>query len=109
MNALKENKKQVSFFELFFKNHPIKNDVFIIEANEKYFFFEYETVISMINNFNQKEQDYIKRQLQLYNYLRQDLSICLMQIATDYVRRLIGEHKKIECRILPLHSIYNHN
>ncbi|PGU11678.1 hypothetical protein [Bacillus thuringiensis] len=109
MNALKENKKQVSFFEAFFKNHPIKNDVFIIEANEKYFFFEYDTVISMINNFSQKEQDYIRRQLQLYNYLRQDLSICLMQIANDYVRRLIGEHKKIECRILPLHSIYNHN
>ncbi len=38
MNALKENKKQVSFFESFFKNHPIKNDVFVIEANEKYFF-----------------------------------------------------------------------
>ncbi|UOB61126.1 hypothetical protein, partial [Bacillus thuringiensis] len=86
-----------------------KNDVFVIEANEKYFFFEYDTVISMINNFSQKEQDYIRRQLQLYNYLRQDLSICLMQIATDYVRRLIGEHKKTECRILPLHSIYNHS
>ncbi|PGE16315.1 hypothetical protein COM64_20370 [Bacillus toyonensis] len=89
MNALKENKKQVSFFELFFKNHPIKNDLFIIEANEKYFFFEYETVISIIEDFSPKQQEYIKRQLRLYNYLNQDLSVCLVQIAADYVRRLI--------------------
>ncbi|MGS0534398.1 hypothetical protein ACU80C_32030 (plasmid) [Bacillus mycoides] len=109
MNALKENKSQVSFFELFFKNHPIKNDVFVIEANEKYFFFEYETVISMIEAFSPKQQEYIKRQLRLYNYLNQDLSVCLVQIASDYVRRLVGEHKKMECRILPLHSISNHN
>ncbi|PFA49914.1 hypothetical protein CN403_34500, partial [Bacillus cereus] len=26
MNALKKNKKQISFFKLFFKNHPINND-----------------------------------------------------------------------------------
>ncbi|PEO25790.1 hypothetical protein [Bacillus toyonensis] len=109
MNALKENKSQVSFFKLFFKNHPIKNDVFVIEANEKHFFFEYETVINMIEDFSPKQQEYIKRQLRLYNNLNQDLSVCLVQIASDYVRRLIGEHKKIECRILPLHSIYNHN
>ncbi|MEK5304522.1 hypothetical protein NSQ69_27665 [Bacillus sp. FSL R10-2201] len=109
MNALKENKSQVSFFELFFQNHTIKNDVFVIEANEKYFFFEYETVISMIEDFSPKQQEYIKRQLRLYNYLNQDLSVCLVQIASDYVRRLVGEHKKMECRILPLHSIYNHN
>ncbi|EOO33604.1 hypothetical protein [Bacillus mycoides] len=109
MNALKENKKQVSFFELFFKNHPIKNDVFIIEANEKYFFFEYETVISMIEDFSPKQQEYIRRQLRFFDYLNQDLTVCLIQIAADYIRRLVGEHKKMECRILPLHSIYNHN
>lgn len=109
MNALKENKKQISFFELFFKNHPIKNDVFVIEVSDKYFIFEYETVISMIENFSPNQQEYIRRQLRLYNYLNQDLSVCLVQIASDYVRRLIGEHKKMECRILPLHSIFNHN
>ncbi|MBH0357712.1 hypothetical protein U9R71_26220 [Bacillus toyonensis] len=109
MNAIKENKKQNPFFQLFFKNHPIKNDVFVIEANEKYFIFEYDTVINMINNFSQKEQDYIRRQLQLYNYLNQDLSICLMQIASDYVRKSIGVHYKKECKILPLHSFHNHN
>ncbi|MDX5746201.1 hypothetical protein SIM20_24020 [Bacillus cereus group sp. BfR-BA-02570] len=109
MNALKENNKQVSFFESFFKNHPIKNDVFVIEACNKYFIFEYETVINMIEDFSSNQQDYIRRQLRLYNYLNQDLTVCLIQIASDYVRRLIGEQKKIECRILPLHSIYNHS
>ncbi|HDR7495142.1 TPA: hypothetical protein QCX40_005893 [Bacillus cereus] len=109
MNALKENKNQNLFFQLFFENHPIKNDVFVIEANEKYFIFEYDTVINMINNFSQKQQDYIRRQLQLYNYLNQDLSICLMQVASDYVRRSIGDHYKKECKILPLHSFLNHN
>ncbi|MEC2393482.1 hypothetical protein BK717_28630 [Bacillus thuringiensis serovar malayensis] len=91
MNAVKENNKQVSFFESFFKNHPIENNVFVIEANEKYFFFEYETVISMIEDFSPKQQEYIKRPLRLYNYLKQDLTVCLIQIASNYVRRLIGE------------------
>ncbi|MEK4646317.1 hypothetical protein [Bacillus sp. PK30] len=109
MNALKENKKQVSFFESFFKNHPIKNDVFVIEASDKYFIFEYETVISMIEDFPPNQQEYIRRQLQLYNYLNQDFTVCLIHIASDYVRRVVGEHKKMECRILPLHSIFNHN
>ncbi|TKH09034.1 hypothetical protein FC694_28620 [Bacillus wiedmannii] len=109
MNALKENKKQISFFKLFFKNNPINNDVFVIEVSDKYFIFEYETVISMIEDFSPKQQENIRRQLRLYNSLNQDLTVCLIQIASDYVRRLIGEHKKIECRILPLHSFYNHN
>ncbi|QWH15627.1 hypothetical protein EXW38_31110 (plasmid) [Bacillus mycoides] len=109
MNIVKENQKSSYFFDLFSKNHPIENDVFVIEANKKYFFFEYDTVIDMINNFTQKNQDYIRRQLQLYNNLNQDLTICLMQIASDYIRRLIGKHKKTDCKILPLQSIINCN
>ncbi|MEK7019847.1 hypothetical protein [Bacillus sp. FSL R9-9410] len=106
MNAAKENKKPVSFFDIFFENHPVKNDVFVIEANDRYFFFEYDTVIDMIKTFTPKQQIYTRRQLQLYNYLNQDLTICLVQIASDYIRRLVGEQNKIECKILPLHSIY---
>lgn len=109
MNIVKENQKPISFFDLFFKSHPIENDVFVIEANEKYFFFEHDTVIDMNKNCTQKEQDYIRRQLQLYNYLNQDLRICLMQIASDYIRRLIGKHKKMDCKNLPLQSIINCN
>ncbi|PFA00666.1 hypothetical protein CN375_04250 [Bacillus cereus] len=101
MNVLIENQKSNYFFDSFFKNHPIENDVFVIEANGKYFIFEHDTVIDMIKNFAQKDQDYIRRQLQLYNYLNQDLRICLMQIASDYIRRLIGKHKKTDCKILP--------
>ncbi|PGL80840.1 hypothetical protein CN931_18440 [Bacillus sp. AFS054943] len=109
MSIVIENQKPISFFDLFFKNHPTENDVFVIEANEKYFIFEHDTVIDMIKNFAQKDQDYIRRQLQLYNYLNQDLRICLMQIASDYIRRLIGDHYKKECKILPLHSFYYRN
>lgn len=109
MDVLIENKKLNCFFDSFFKNHPIENDVFVIEANEKYFFFEHDTVIDMIKNFAQKDQDYIRRQLQLYNYLNQDLRICLKQIASDYIRRLVGNHTKMECKILPLHSIIHCN
>ncbi|NWK72644.1 hypothetical protein HWX41_27370 [Bacillus paramycoides] len=109
MNVAKENNNPVSFFDIFFENHPVKNDVFVIEANDRCFFFEYDTVIDMIKKFSPKQQDYIRRQLQLYNYLNQDLTICLMQIASDYIRSLVGKHNKIECKILPLHSIYNHN
>ncbi|WP_166695662.1 hypothetical protein [Bacillus cereus] len=105
MNILIENQKPNYFFDSFFKNHPIENDVFVIEANEKYFIFEHDTVIDMIKNFAQKDQDYIRRQLQLYNYLNQDLRICLMQIASDYIRRLIGKHKKTDCKILPSQSV----
>lgn len=109
MSIVKEKQKPISFFDLFFKNHPIENDVFVIEANEKYFIFEHDTVIDMIKNFTQKDQDYIRRQLQLYNYLNQDLRICLMQIASDYIRRLIGKHKKTDCKILPLQSVIHCN
>ncbi|MGE6592314.1 hypothetical protein ACQKFU_22635 [Bacillus mycoides] len=109
MSIVKENQLPISFFDLFFKNHPIENDVFVIEANEKYFIFEHDTVIDMIKNFTQKDQDYLRRQLQLYNYLNQDLSICLMQIASDYIRRLIGNHKKTDCKILPLQSVIHCN
>ena len=38
MNVLIENQKSNYFFDSFFKNHPIENDIFVIEANEKYFF-----------------------------------------------------------------------
>ncbi|MGN4506457.1 hypothetical protein [Bacillus cereus group sp. MYBK58-1] len=109
MSIVKESQNTISFFDLFFKNHPIENDVFVIEANEKYFIFEHDTVIHMIKNFTQKDQDYIRRQLQIHNYLNQDLRICLMQIASDYIRRLIGNHNKMDCKILPLQSIYNCN
>jgi hypothetical protein len=109
MNVAKENNTPVSFFDIFFENHPIKNDVFVIETNDRYFFFEYDTVNDMIKKFSPKQQDYIRRQLQIYNYLNQDLTICLMQIASDYIRRLVGNHKKMECKILPLHSIINRN
>ncbi|UYX55891.1 hypothetical protein M3Y14_32185 (plasmid) [Bacillus thuringiensis] len=107
MSIVKENQIPIPFFDLFFKNHPIENDVFVIEANEKYFIFEHDTVIDMIKNSTQKDQDYIRRQLQLYNYLNQDLRICLMQIASDYIRRLIGRHRKTDCKILPLQSVIN--
>ncbi|MGE7869303.1 hypothetical protein ACQKNO_24565 [Bacillus paramycoides] len=109
MNIVKENKNYNSFFELFFENHPVKNDVFVIEANDKYFFFENATVIDMIKNFNIEHQEHIKRQLQFYTYLNQDLTVCLVQIASDYIRRLIGNHKKMDCKILPLQSIINCN
>lgn len=109
MNVLIESQKLNCFFDSFFKNHPIENDVFVIEANEKYFFFEHDTVIDMIKNFTQKDQVYIKRQLLFYNYLNQDLRICLIQIASDYIRRLIGKHKKMDCKILPLQSIIHCN
>ncbi|MEB8713894.1 hypothetical protein GH876_29490 [Bacillus thuringiensis] len=109
MNVLIENQKLKGFFDSFFKNNPIENDVFVIEANEKYFFFEHDTVIDMIKNFSQKDQVYIKRQLLFYNYLNQDLRICLIQIASDYIRRLVGNHKKMECKIPPLHSIIHCN
>lgn len=109
MNVAKENKNSFSFFDIFFENHPVKNDVFVIEANYRYFFFEYNTVIDMIKKFSPKQQDYIRRQLQLYNHLNQDLTIYLMQIASDYIRRLVGNHKKMECKILLSHSIINRN
>ncbi|PFA58589.1 hypothetical protein [Bacillus sp. AFS015896] len=109
MNVAKENKNPVSFFDIFFENHPVKNDVFVIEANDRYFFFEYNTVIDMIKKFSPKQQEYIRRQLQLYNNLNQDLTIYLMQIASDYIRRLIGKHKKMECKILLSHTIINRN
>ncbi|MEB9506431.1 hypothetical protein P4J13_21085 [Bacillus anthracis] len=109
MNAIKDKEKLTTFFESFFKKHPIENDIFIIEANGKHFIFENDTVIDMIKHFDQKQQDYIRRQLQLYNYLNQDLSICLIQIACDYVRTLVREHEKEDCKILPLQSIYNLN
>lgn len=109
MNNVIEKEKNATFFETFFKNHPIKNDIFIVEANGKHFIFENDTVIDMIKHFSQKQQDYIRRQLQLYNYLNQDLSICLIQIACDYVRTLVREHEKEDCKILPLQSIYSLN
>ncbi|EJP83482.1 MULTISPECIES: hypothetical protein [Bacillus cereus group] len=109
MNIVNENQKSNYFFDSFFENHPIENNLFVIEANEKYFFFEHDTVIDMIKNFAQKDQDYIRRQLQLYNYLNQDLRICLMQIASDYIRRLIGKNKKTDCKILPLQSVIHCN
>ncbi|WP_242321061.1 hypothetical protein [Bacillus cereus group sp. BfR-BA-01312] len=109
MNVLIENQKLNYFFDSFFKNHPIENDVFVIEANEKYFFFEHDTVIDMIKNFTQKDQVYIKRQLLFYNYLNHDLRICLIQIASDYIRRLIGKHRKTDCKVLPLQSVIQCN
>lgn len=109
MNVITKVKTLTLFFENFFSTNSIENDVFIIEANEKYFFFETKTVIDMIKNFSLKQQEYIKRQLQFYKYLNQDLTICLKYIASDYVRGLFGKDKKIECKILPLHSIYSMN
>lgn len=109
MNSVKDNQKSLSFFDLFFENHPIENDVFVIEANERYFFFEHDTIIDMIKNFTKEDQEYIRRQLLLYNYLNQDLRICLMQIASDYIRRLVGRYKKMDCKILPLQSIIHCN
>ncbi|TKH09733.1 hypothetical protein FC694_27575 [Bacillus wiedmannii] len=108
MSIEKDEHKSVSFSNISFENFSIKDDILIIEANEKYFIFEYDTVINMIDNFNPKEQDYIRRRLQLYNYLNLDLSICLMQIAANYVGKSIEEHYKKECKILPLHSFYTH-
>ncbi|AMR88486.1 hypothetical protein [Bacillus thuringiensis] len=105
MNVLIENQKLNYFFDSFFKNNPIENDVFIIEANEKYFFFEHDTVIDIIKKSTQEYQEYIKRQLLFYNYLNQDLRICLIQIASDYIRRLVGTHKKTDCKILSLQSV----
>lgn len=105
MNVLIEKQKLNYFFDSFFKNHPIENDVFIIEANEKYFFFEHDTVIDIIKKSTQEYQEYIKRQLLFYNYLNQDLRICLIQIASDYIRRLLETHKKTDCKILSLQSV----
>ncbi|HDR7544703.1 hypothetical protein [Bacillus sp. CH_442] len=83
MNIVKEDQKSHYFFDSFFKNHPIENDIFVIEANEKYFFFEHDTVIDMIKNFTKEDQ--------------------------DYIRRLVGRYKKGDCKILPLQSIIHCN
>ncbi|MBU4642495.1 hypothetical protein [Bacillus toyonensis] len=109
MNVITEKQTLTPFFEHFFSEHPIENDVFVIEAKEKYFIFETDNVIDMIKNFSPEHQEHIKRQLQFYNFLNQDLTVCLVQIASDYIRQLIGNHNKMECKILPLHSINNGN
>lgn len=96
MHVTANNHTITPFFERFFHEHPIENDVFVIEVAGKYFIFETDTVINMIINFSIKKQESIKRQLQIYNYLNQDLRICLTQIANDYIRELFEESKKIE-------------
>ncbi|MEG7843779.1 hypothetical protein [Bacillus mobilis] len=104
MLKLVHNETQPTFFERFFFENPVQNDVFIIEVNKKHFFFEYDAVIDMIKKLNSKQQEYVKRQLQMYHYLSQDLRTCLQAIATDYIRRIFGENKKMEYRVVPSHS-----
>ncbi|PEJ67606.1 hypothetical protein [Bacillus toyonensis] len=109
MLNLVHNETQPTFFERFFFENPVQNDVFIIEVNKKYFFFEYDAVIDMIKRSNTKQQEYVKRQLQNYHYLSQDLRTCLQEIATDYIRRIFGENPKMECKVVPPHSIQHMN
>ncbi|MFE9077911.1 hypothetical protein [Bacillus mobilis] len=104
MLKLVHNETELTFFERFFFENPVQNDVFIIEANKKYFFFEYDAVIDMIKKSSTKQQEYFKRQLQIYRYLSQDLRTCLQEVATDYIRRIFGENKKMEYRVVPSHS-----
>ncbi|MDA2236085.1 hypothetical protein PDM89_24045 [Bacillus cereus] len=96
MLKLVHNETHPTFFEQFSFENPVQNDVFIIEVNKKHFFFEYDAVIDMIKKLNLKQQEYVKRQLQMYHYLSQDLRTCLQAIATDYIRRIFEENKKIE-------------
>ncbi|GAB6611999.1 MULTISPECIES: hypothetical protein [Bacillus] len=96
MLKLVHNETQPTFFERFFFENPVQNDVFIIEVNKKHFLFEYDAVIDMIKKSSTKQQEYFKRQLQIYRYLSQDLRTCLQEVATDYIRRIFEENKKIE-------------
>ncbi|MGG0728019.1 hypothetical protein [Bacillus paramycoides] len=109
MLKLVHNETHPTFFEQFSFENPVQNDVFIIEANKKYFFFEYDAVIDMIKKSKTKQQEYVKRQLQIYHYLSQDLRTCLQEIATDYIRRIFGENKKMECKVVPSHSTQHMN
>ncbi|WP_263703956.1 hypothetical protein [Bacillus thuringiensis] len=103
------NETQPTFFERFAFENPVQNDVFIIEVNKKYFFFEYDAVIDIIKRSNTKQQEYVKRQLQNYRYLSQHLRTCLQEIATDYIRRIFGENTKMECKVVPTHSTQHMN
>uniref|UniRef100_UPI003F49A3C7 hypothetical protein n=1 Tax=Bacillus multifaciens TaxID=3068506 RepID=UPI003F49A3C7 len=78
------------FFDEFFSENPVKNDIFVIELNGKFFFFESDNVIEMIKDFSPKEQEYVQRQLTLYVLQKRDINNCLEEIATDYVRRNYG-------------------
>lgn len=109
MLKLVHNDTKPTFFEQFFFENPIQNDVFIIEVNKKHFFFEYDAVIDMIKKLNSKQQEYVKRQLQNYRYLSQDLRTCLQEIATDYIRRIFGENPKMECKVVSSHSTQHMN
>ncbi|AWC31010.1 hypothetical protein R6231_14490 [Bacillus cytotoxicus] len=111
MDTILNKEVSTSFFDQFFSENKVENDVFVISVNKKYFFIESNTVIDMIKKFSPKDQQYIKRHLLLCNLLNRDLSTCLKEIATDYVRTFFGDtdDKKIECKLLPLHSIYNMN
>ncbi|WP_329767661.1 hypothetical protein [Bacillus nitratireducens] len=109
MLKLVHNETQPTFFEQFFFENPVQHDVFIIEANKKHFFFEYDAVIDMIKKSNTKQQEYVKRKLQIYHYLSQDLRTYLQEIATDYIRRIFGENKKMECKVVASHSIQHMN
>ncbi|PDZ04541.1 hypothetical protein COE20_21025 [Bacillus cereus] len=104
MLKLVHNETQPTFFERFFFENPVQNDVFIIEVNKKHFFFEYDAVIDMIKKSNSKQQEYVKRQLKSYRYLSPDLRTCLQAIATDYIRRIFEENNKMEYRVVPSHS-----
>ncbi|MGA5675859.1 hypothetical protein CON18_14785 [Bacillus cereus] len=75
------------FFQKFFSEHPIKNDVIVIIFNKKHFIFESENIISMMKQFAPKEREYAKRQLQIYAAQKRNINSCLEEIASDYVRR----------------------
>ncbi|WP_144655972.1 hypothetical protein [Bacillus tropicus] len=109
MLKLVHNETHPTFFEQFFFENPVQNGVFIIEVNKKYFFFEYDAVIAMIKTSNSKQQEYVKRQLQMYHYLSKDLRTYLHAIATDYIRRIFEENKKMKCKIGASHSIQHMN
>ncbi|MGN4544838.1 hypothetical protein [Bacillus cereus group sp. MYBK95-2] len=78
------------FFQKFFSEHPVKNDVILINFNKKIFVFESENIISMMKQFEPKEREYAKRLLQLYAAQKRDINSCLEEIASDYVRRYYG-------------------
>lgn len=75
------------FFNQFFSENTVKNDVFVIEVNQKFFFFESDTVIDMIKKFPLDQQEDIKYQLCLCKFLNRDINTYLEEIATDYVKK----------------------
>lgn len=92
MEALKLKETTETFFDQFFEEKGVKNDIFVIEVNEKFFFIESDTVIDMIKKFSPKQQTIIERHLRIYDLLNRNINDFLKKIATDYVKKNYGRN-----------------